>query len=76
MVQASEEACLLPDQWGGGKTLRVGELGHLTWNDLYYIPNTTLTPDEKDRIWQRAGTRAGQLHNQDRTNPVADDAVL
>lgn len=27
MVQASEEACLLPDQWGGGKTRRVGELG-------------------------------------------------
>ena len=56
--------------------LHLTQAYHLTWNDLYYIPNTTLTPDEKDRIWQRAGTHAGQLHNQDRTNPVADDAVL
>ena len=48
---------------------------HLTWNDLYYILNATLTPDEKERIWQAAGIHADQLHNQDRTNLVADDAV-
>ena len=48
---------------------------HLTWNDLYYILNATLTPDEKERIWQAAQTHADQLHNQDRTNLVADDAV-
>ena len=48
---------------------------HLTWNDLYYILNATLTPDEKKWIWQAARTHADQLHNQDRTNPVADDAV-
>ena len=48
---------------------------HLTWNDLYYILNATLTPDEKEQIWQAAGTHADQLHNQDRTNPVADDAL-
>ena len=48
---------------------------HLTWNDLYYILNATLTPDEKEQIWQAAQTHADQLHNQDRTNLVADDAV-
>ena len=48
---------------------------HLTWNDLYYIPNTTLTPDEKERMWQAAWTHADQLHNQDRADPVADDTV-
>ena len=44
-------------------------------NDLYYILNATLTPDEKDQIWQEAQTHADQFHNQHRTNPVADDAV-
>ena len=47
---------------------------HLTWNDIYYILNATLTPDEKKWIWQAAQTHADQLHNQDRTNAV-DDAV-
>ena len=40
---------------------------HLTWNDLYYVPNATLTPDEKEWIWQAALTHADQLHNQGRT---------
>ena len=48
---------------------------HLTWNDLYYILNATLTSDEKERIWPAALTHADQLHNQGRTNLVADDAV-
>ena len=48
---------------------------HLTWNDLYYILNATLTPEEKERIWQAVWTHADQLYNQDRTNAVADDAV-
>ena len=32
-------------------------------------------PDEKGRIWQAAWIHDDQLHNQDRTNLVADDAV-
>ena len=55
--------------------LRLTQAYHLTWNDPYYILNATLTPDEKKWIWQAAQTHADQLHNQDRTNPVADDAV-
>ena len=34
--------------------LRPTQAYHLTWNDLYYILNATLTPDEKERIWQAA----------------------
>ena len=31
----------------------------------HYILSATLTPDEKERIWQAAQTHANQLHNQD-----------
>ena len=55
--------------------LRLTQAYHLTWNDPYYILNATLTPDEKERIWQAAQTHADQLHNQDRTKLVAYDAV-
>ena len=44
--------------------LRLTQAYHLTWNDPYYILNATLTPDEKERIWQAAQTHANQLHNQ------------
>ena len=52
------------------------EAYHLTGNDLYYILNATLMPDVKEQIWQAAWTHGDQLHNQDRTNLVADDAVF
>ena len=55
--------------------LRLTETYHLTWNDLYYSLNATLTPHEKEQIWQAAQTHADQLHNQDRTNTVTDDTV-
>ena len=55
--------------------LRLTQAYHLTWNDLYDVLNATLTPDEKEQIWQAAWTHVDQLHNQDRTNLVADDAV-
>ena len=55
--------------------LRLTQAYHLTWNDLYYILNATLTPDEKERIRQAVQVHADQLHNQDRVNPVANDAV-
>ena len=55
--------------------LRLTQAYHLTQNDLYYILNAALTPDEKERIWQAAQTHDDQLHNQDGTNLVADDAV-
>ena len=39
-------------------------------------PNATLTPDEKDYIWQAAKAHVDRLHNQDQDSPVADEAVL
>ena len=44
-------------------------------SDVYYILNATLTPDEKDHIWQAAKTHADHLHNQDQDSPVADEAA-
>ena len=35
----------------------------------------SLTPDEKDHIWQAAKAHAHHLHNQDWDNPVVDKAV-
>ena len=32
------------------KFLRLTQAYHLTWNDLYYILNAALTPDEKEGI--------------------------
>ena len=37
--------------------------------------NATLTPNEKEWIWQVAQAHADQLPNQDRVNPVANDAI-
>ena len=31
--------------------LRLSQAYNLTWSDVYYILNATLTPDKKDRIW-------------------------
>ena len=57
------------------KFLRLSQAYNLTWSDVYYILNATLTPDEKDHIWQAAKAHADHLHNQDRDSPVADEAV-
>ena len=31
--------------------LRLPQAYNITWSDIYYILNATLTADEKDRIW-------------------------
>ena len=31
--------------------LRLSQAYNLTWSDVHYILNATLTPDEKDLIW-------------------------
>ena len=55
--------------------LRLSQAYNLIWSDIYYILNATLTPDEKDHIWQAAKAHADHLHNQDWDSPVADEAV-
>ena len=55
--------------------LRLSQAYNLTWSDIYYILNATLTLDEKGHIWRVAKTHANHLHNQDQDSPVADEAV-
>ena len=57
------------------KFLRLSQAYNLTWSDVYYILNATLTPNENDRIWQAAKAHADHLHNQDWDSPVADEVV-
>lgn len=46
--------------------LRLSQAYNITWEDVYYILNATLTPDEKDYIWQAAKAHVDHLHNQTR----------
>ena len=55
--------------------LRLSQAYYLTWSDIYYILNATLTPDEKDCICQVAKAHADHLHNQDWDSTIADEAV-
>ena len=55
--------------------LRLSQAYNLTWSDIYYILNATLTPDEKDCICQVAKAHADHLHNQDWDSTIADEAV-
>ena len=55
--------------------LRLSQAYNLTWSDVYYILNATLTPDEKAHIWQAAKVHADHLHKQDWESPGADGAV-
>ena len=57
------------------ESLRFSQAYNLTWSDIYYILNATLTLDEKGHIWRVAKTHANHLHNQDQDSPVADEAV-
>ena len=55
--------------------LRLSQAYNLTWSDVYYILNATVTPDERDCIWQAAKAHTDNLNNQDQANAVADEAV-
>jgi hypothetical protein len=47
----------------------------MTWHDIYVILFSTLTPDEKERVWLAAQVHAGDVHCTDFTLPVASTAV-
>jgi hypothetical protein len=56
--------------------LRLTQAYHLTWCNIYYILTSTLTPDERQHIWQSAQEHADQLYSQNLAlNPVADETV-
>jgi hypothetical protein len=38
-----------------------------TWHDLYAILSSTLTPDEKERVWLAAQAHADDVHHTDLT---------
>ena len=55
--------------------LRLFQAYNLTWSDIYYILNATLTPDEKDHIWQAVKAHADHLPKQDKDSPIADEVT-
>ena len=49
---------------------------NLTWQDIYVILNSTLSPKEREQIWLAAQAHADTLHTQDPTNnPVGTLAI-
>jgi hypothetical protein len=47
----------------------------MTWHDIYVILSSTLTPDEKERVWLAAQAHADDVHRTDLTLPVGSTAV-
>jgi hypothetical protein len=47
----------------------------MTWHDIYVILSSTLTPDEKERVWLAAQAHADDLHHTDLTLSVGSTAV-
>jgi hypothetical protein len=47
----------------------------MTWHDIYVILSSTLTPDEKERVWLAAKAHANDVHCTDPTLPVGSTAV-
>jgi hypothetical protein len=46
-----------------------------TWHDIYVILSSTLTPDEKERVWLVAQAHANDVHCIDLTLPVGSMTV-
>jgi hypothetical protein len=40
----------------------------MTWHDIYVILSSTLTPDEKERVWLAAQAHAYDIHCTDLTH--------
>jgi hypothetical protein len=47
----------------------------MTWHDIYVIISSTLTPDEKERVWLASQAHADDIHYTDLTLPVGSMAV-
>jgi hypothetical protein len=47
----------------------------MTWHDIYVILSSTLTSDEKERVWLAAQAHADDVHCTDLTLPVGFTAV-
>jgi hypothetical protein len=47
----------------------------MTWHDIYVILSSTLTPDEKERVWLAAQGHANDVHCINLTPPVGCTSV-
>jgi hypothetical protein len=47
----------------------------MTWHDIYVILSSTLTSDEKERVWLAGQAHADDAHCTDLTLPVGSTAV-
>jgi hypothetical protein len=47
----------------------------MTWHNIYVILSSTLTPDEKERVWLAAQAHADDVHCTDLTLLVGSMAV-
>jgi hypothetical protein len=47
----------------------------MTWHDIYVILSSTLTSDEKERVWLAAQAHADDVHHTGLTLPVGSMAV-
>jgi hypothetical protein len=47
----------------------------MTWHDIYVILSSTLTSDEKERVWLAAQAHADDVHHTVLTHPVGSMAV-
>jgi hypothetical protein len=47
----------------------------MTWHDIYVILSSTLTSDEKERVWLAAQAHADDVHHTDLTLLVGSMAV-
>jgi hypothetical protein len=47
----------------------------MTWHDIYVILSSTLTSDEKERVWLAAQAHADDVHHTDLTLLVGSTAV-
>jgi hypothetical protein len=47
----------------------------MTWHDIYVILSSTLTSDEKERVWLAAQAHTNNIHSTDLTLPVGSTSV-
>uniref|UniRef100_A0A5F9C971 Core shell protein Gag P30 domain-containing protein n=1 Tax=Oryctolagus cuniculus TaxID=9986 RepID=A0A5F9C971_RABIT len=63
-----------PDRWLEG-WYKITGMSELTWKDVVFFLNTTLTHGEKQMVSQHANYYANALHRQDEGHPIAEAAI-
>lgn len=63
-----------PNRWLEG-WYKITGMFELTWKDIVFLLNTTLTHGEKQMVSQLANDHANALHRQDEEHPIAEVAI-